>query len=101
MDPGLKITALKVFSPEEVFPVPPVEVPEGFGPCGVHEVGQEFTVGVDASMPEGFCRWAWDHILPHVKVLLYRDYPWSVAPGKWVVCCTDGMRPVVFKLEKA
>jgi uncharacterized repeat protein (TIGR04076 family) len=40
-------------------------------------------------------------MLPHVKVMLYGDYPWNVNPGTWVVCCTDGLRPVVFKLEKA
>jgi len=101
MDPRLKITVLKVFKPEEVFPEPPVVVPEGFSPCDIHEVGQEFVVEKDASIPEGFCQWAWDHILTHVKVMLYGDYPWSVSPGTWVVCCTDGMRPVVFKLEKA
>ena len=52
-------------------------------------------------VPGGFCQWAWDHMLPHVKVMLYDDYQWNVNPGTWVVCCTDGLRPVVFKLEKA
>ncbi|MBC8276369.1 MAG: hypothetical protein H8E40_15565 [Chloroflexi bacterium] len=56
MDPKLKITVLKAFRPEEMFPEPPVEVPEGFGPCDIHEAGQEFTVKEDASRPERFCQ---------------------------------------------
>jgi uncharacterized repeat protein (TIGR04076 family) len=31
-------------------------VPEGSGPCDMHEDGQEFTVKEDASRPEGFCQ---------------------------------------------
>jgi uncharacterized repeat protein (TIGR04076 family) len=55
MDPKLKITVLKAFRPEEMFPEPPVEVPKGFGPCDIHDAGQEFTVEREASRPEGFC----------------------------------------------
>jgi uncharacterized repeat protein (TIGR04076 family) len=45
-------------------------------------------------MPEGFCGWAWADI----QKLVY-----GMARGGqkvFVTCCTDGYRPVVFKLER-
>jgi uncharacterized repeat protein (TIGR04076 family) len=45
-------------------------------------------------MPEGFCGWAWADI---------QDKVWGMARGGanvFVTCCTDGYRPVIFKLEK-
>jgi uncharacterized repeat protein (TIGR04076 family) len=72
------------------------------GPCEVFREGQEFVVDAIEGMPAGFCAWAWDDLY---KVLI--SY-WSGGKfGEWyedgdtiVCCCSDGTRPVYFKLEK-
>jgi len=52
-------------------------------------------------MPEGFCSWAWADIQRDVIHMgLGGDFPWMKKPGVMISCCTDGLRPVVFKLER-
>ena len=52
-------------------------------------------------MPEGFCSWAWADIQRDVIHLsLGGDFPWIREKGTMISCCTDGLRPVVFKLER-
>jgi len=47
-------------------------------------------------------RWAWADIQRDVAHLaLGGDFSWINKPGSMVSCCTDGLRPVVFKLERA
>ncbi len=70
--------------------------PENWSECKHFEVGQEFVVSGEApwQMPDGFCGWAWADI----QKLVY-----GMARGgqdMFVTCCTDGYRPVIFKLEK-
>ena len=45
-------------------------------------------------MPKKFCGWAWSDIQKIV---------WGMSRGgvkKFVTCCTDGYRPVIFLLER-
>jgi len=50
--------------------------------------------------PEKFCGWAWRDIYKDVSVLAFGgDFDWT-KPGVAITCCTDGNRPVVFKLER-
>ena len=70
--------------------------PESWAACSVFEEGQEFMASKEQPwvMPEGFCGWAWADI----QKLVY-----GMARGGndvFVTCCTDGYRPVIFKLEK-
>ena len=70
--------------------------PEGWTECRELEVGQEFVASGETpwEMPAGFCGWAWADI----QKLVY-----GMARGGqdvFVTCCTDGYRPVIFKLEK-
>jgi len=70
--------------------------PQRWTECGHFEVGQEFVTSREApwALPEGFCGWAWADI----QKLVY-----GMARGGqdvFVTCCTDGYRPVIFKLEK-
>lgn len=68
--------------------------------CGAVEEGQEFIVK-DLKMPEGFCAWAWADIQRDVVALaLGGNFPWIKDEGVTISCCTDGFRPVVFKLER-
>ena len=68
--------------------------------CEVFKEGQEFIVE-NLGMPEGFCSWAWADIQRDVTVLaLGGDFPWIKQKGVGISCCTDGLRPVIFKLER-
>ncbi len=63
-------------------------------PCGILKPGQEFVSTSRWNPPEGFCAWAWRDISPIIQ---------SYHEGREnpsVHCCTDGLRPVTFKLEK-
>jgi len=52
-------------------------------------------------MPEGFCSWAWADIQRDVAVLaLNGNFPWVKDEGIGISWCTDGFRPVVFKLKR-
>ena len=73
--------------------------------CPCFTEGQEFIVGLEK--PPGFCDWAWNDILKFVTVLLtggnfskdiFED--WMQDEKTMIACCTDGIRPVVFRLEK-
>ena len=54
-----------------------------------------------ATMPDGFCGWAWRDIYKDLSVPQFGGdfYPW-VNKGEMITCCTDGIRPVSFKLER-
>ncbi len=96
----LKITVLRRFAPEEVFNEPPV-MGGTSSVCEVYKDGQVFYVGDNGRMPEGFCGWAWDDIYKDVQTLRFNgDFSWFGEPGVSVNCCTDGLRPVVFKIER-
>ena len=62
----------------------------------------KFITDVFVGMPTGFCPWAWDDIY---KVLVgfaaHGNFGmWSQNKNVLVACCTDGTRPVYFKIEK-
>ena len=66
--------------------------------CPAFVEGQEFIV--TTGQPEGFCQGAWADIYRHITVLRWGGhYPWMNEKGKYLACCTDGFRPVVFRLE--
>ena len=68
--------------------------------CELFNVGDEFIVK-DSSMPEGFCGWAWADIQRDVAVLaLGGNFFWVKEKGIGITSCTDGFRPVIFKLER-
>ena len=51
--------------------------------------------------PPGFCGWAWADIQRDVAhMAMGSDVPWIKIPGTMITCCTDGLRPVIFKLER-
>ena len=73
-----------------------------FGPCELFHEGQEFITDVFTSLPQGFCPWAWDDIYKSLIFLATGDGSGTVYRDTNVViaCCTDGLRPVFFRLEK-
>jgi len=74
--------------------------------CPAFEEGQEFiwpSAGETRNAaPDGFrCSGAWEDIYRHITVLAFGgEHPWMDQPGKYLACCTDGFRPVVFLLER-
>lgn len=96
----LKITVLRRFKPGEVFKKPPVKG-GSIDACDTYRDGQVFYVEEDGRMPEGFCDWAWDDINKAIQTLRFNgNFEWIDEPGVSVNCCTDGLRPVVFKIER-
>ena len=91
----VKITVMKKFyNPELVRDF--AANPDSWAPCSHFEIGDEFITDLERpwDMPEGFCGWAWADIQRTV---------YGMARGGqdvFITCCTDGYRPVVFKLEK-
>ena len=68
------------------------------GACPVLEVGNGGAV-----MPEGFCPVAWLDIYSSLCALMSGNNiisDWYKNPKTKILCCTDGTRPVVFKLEQ-
>jgi uncharacterized repeat protein (TIGR04076 family) len=73
------------------------------GPCPFFSEGQEFVAKHVAERPEGFaCEWAWNDIQKVVlAMMLNADFStWMVKEDTFITCCTDGIKPVVFKLER-
>ena len=91
----VKITVMKkTYNPEMVERY--AANPDGWAPCSHFEIGDEFVTDPVRpwDMPEGFCGWAWADIQRMV---------YGMARGGqkcFVTCCTDGYRPVIFKLER-
>ena len=68
--------------------------------CDEFMEGQEFITDM-ARVPEGFCAGAFVDISRFVSGLRAgANYPWMNEKGKALVCCTDGFRTVVFRLER-
>ena len=65
--------------------------------CEVFEDGQEIIVHSPFEPPQGFCPWAWADIRTFVHGIIggmrYGD------ADAFVSCCSDGFRPVLFKIE--
>ena len=92
---------MRRFAPSEVFTKSPVTPVEPLDACQVYLDGQEFTVDENGRMPEGFCTSAWNAIFPAVRTLSFGGNPPGYKEkGVSVECCTDGLRPVIFKLER-
>ena len=97
----LKITVLRRLDPSELFETLPVARRDWMVPCGFYEDGQEIIVGEELRMPEGFCPSAWRAIYHNVRALGYGGtLPFHDEGNVAVSCCTDGLRPVIFKIEK-
>jgi uncharacterized repeat protein (TIGR04076 family) len=97
----IKITVLKRFEPSDVFKESPVTPVGTFEACELYEDEQEFVIEKDLRIPDGFCQAAWHTIYGTVRTLAFGgNLPWHEEKGVAVVCCFDGLRPVVFKLER-
>ncbi|MGY5876276.1 MAG: TIGR04076 family protein [Candidatus Thorarchaeota archaeon] len=100
MQAKLKVTVFKRFSPEDVFGHEMKrENGEIIGPCS-YEDGEEFIVDHHLNRPEGLCGRAWQDMYTTLMVFYNGgDYNYP-EQGVTYQPCGDGLRPVVFKIEK-
>jgi uncharacterized repeat protein (TIGR04076 family) len=71
------------------------------GACPIQSVGDVFVYAGGAEKPEGLCPWAWIDLYSAVKALYSGgdENDWYKDGATRISCCTDGVRPVVFKLQ--
>ena len=70
------------------------------GRCEAFADGQVFETNPACEKPPGFCDWAWADIQRDaVSVSFGVGHPWAAPKPMAISCCTDGKRPVVFKIE--
>ena len=76
--------------------------PQEFGACEKFKDGQAFVIEGFPGMPEEFpCDWAWADIQSDVAMIMFDgNPPWMKEPGTAVVCCSDGLRPVSFLIQR-
>lgn len=96
----VKITVLKRYFDEEMnaeYGHPELDK------CDLHEEGQVYYASL--SKPEGMCDDAWKTMYPYVFALAhgvdyFYDNDGTTKPGIAVTSCNDGIRPVIFLLER-
>jgi uncharacterized repeat protein (TIGR04076 family) len=96
-----KITVIKKALHQDLIDkhVTPEARERGFSVCSVFEEGQEFIL-TRPDFPEGFCSWAWADIQRDVMMVMFGNgFPWATPKNTAITCCTDGFRPVTFKVE--
>lgn len=62
--------------------------------CGRFEEGQVFVTDSPWDPPPGFCTWAWADL----RAIIHKVHAGN--PTVMISCCTDGLRPVLFKCER-
>ena len=74
------------------------------GVCSAFEEGQTFLLN-SQEKPAGFCEEAWSSITRYVFAFIagggdFFGGRWMKNGNTMIACCNDGIRPVVFKLER-
>ena len=96
----VKVTVLRRFEPSEVFKKSPATPVSSFKACDLFKDGQEFIVE-DLGKPKGFCNTAWISIFADLRLLAFGgNLPYYKENGVAINACVDGLRPVIFKLER-
>jgi uncharacterized repeat protein (TIGR04076 family) len=97
-----KITVIKKMNAMDVYGRSLPELADDFPPsCNRFEEGMEFIISETGDKPADFCTWAWHDIYPVVTTLRCGgNFPWMKKDGMVYACCTDGARPVFFRLER-
>ena len=97
--PKVKITVMKTSAHMDLIAdhVDTDAFPQDAGPCPMWTIGQEFLIeGSWPERPAGFCDWAWSDIQRNVAMACMGA---KMPSGCAFTCCTDGLRPVTFRIE--
>jgi len=97
----VKITVAKKLSVQDVFGSSPPKISKELDPvCTRLNEGDTF-IAQKGACPQGFCGTAFADIHRDITHLRFGgNYPWMQEQGVAYSCCTDGLRPVVFRLER-
>jgi uncharacterized repeat protein (TIGR04076 family) len=99
----LKITVLeRTFNEEiaEAYGSAGFKAGRGFGPCPNFRDGQSFVLD-GLRKPLDFCSWAWADIHRAIRTVAFGgEDDFMKIPGSALGCCTDGMKPVIFRIER-
>jgi uncharacterized repeat protein (TIGR04076 family) len=97
----VKITVAKKLSTKDVFGSSPPRISKDVeSACPRFKEGDTY-VSEKGSCPQGFCSWAFADIQRDIAHLRFGgSYPWMQEQGVAYSCCTDGLRPVIFRLER-
>jgi len=100
----VKVTVAKILTNKEIFgDNPPLrDIPPSVGKCVCFQEGQEFIISNPIELPPpGFCAIAWADLQRDVILLMFGgSYPWFEKEGTCLTSCSDGINPVIFKLER-
>lgn len=98
----VRITVIRKLSMKDVFgSSPPIVTEETGQTCPRLNEGETF-VSEKGMCPQGFCGWAFADIQRDISHIRFGgSYPWMREEGVAYSCCTDGLRPVIFRLERA
>lgn len=98
----VKISVINVTYNEELAVL---YAPKGYGLCELHAVGQVFYSN-GWQKPSGLCDNAWNCMRDYVLAIaqgagyIYGDGGFTNQEGMVIVSCNDGIRPVIFKVER-
>lgn len=98
----VKITVIKRLDPKDVVDKETRELsPDLNTKCSRFKEGDEFIMKDISTIPQGFpCAWAFNDIYKNIIHLsLGGTFPWVENEKSVISCCTDGLRPVIFKIE--
>ncbi|MFX1379436.1 MAG: TIGR04076 family protein [Promethearchaeota archaeon] len=96
----IKVTIVKKFNPKDVFGHEIINSRGEIIPaCYVFEEREEFIIE-NLEKPEKFCGCGWKTVLKDIELLDSSENVSWCPPGIIYSSCTDGARPVCFKLER-
>ena len=100
--PKIKITIIKKTLNQDLIDKFIMEKYRGMTVCEKFEDGQEFIIDPNlASVPEGFCDWAWADIRNEINLIASGgNTPGMKKKGMSISSCSDHFRPVYFKIER-
>ncbi|MCJ7635683.1 TIGR04076 family protein [Candidatus Bathyarchaeota archaeon] len=99
----VKVTVIRKMRIEDVYGKTLPKVSKDFkSPCQLQfKEGDAFIFEKGKPVPEGFCSWAYADMQRDIVHLLFDgNFPWMEEKGVTYATCTDGLRPVVFRLER-
>jgi len=98
-----RITVLKrTFHPDLVkHEISDAELRSSFEPCPIFKEGDSYIAEGWPEKPEGFCPRAWADVRHEVEMVMHgATAPWIDPGGSTIACCNDGLRSVVFRIER-
>jgi len=99
----VKATVIRKIGIEEIYGKNLPKVSKSFkSPCQwPFKEGDTFVFERGKPVPEGFCPWAYADLQRDIVHLMFDgDFPWMDEKGVTYATCTDGLRPVAFRLER-